>query len=180
MNAQFPEIDLDTLVLQEKDKIKHLRELNFETYLKEPVHKNVSVIISKLNDEVIQLWTKNHWSQIDPYSDLEEVHSENTTPPSSEESDYQPVLENMISVGGHTLRQRKRRYTLNRPCRANAHSFHRDMCHHNARQKPLPNIGLKSPLRARIQAQNKIKEMNKRKLRGELVNNRLVRSYALF
>ena len=167
-------------MLQETDKITHLRELNFETYLKELAHKKVSVMISKLDDEVIQLWTKNHWSQIDPYSDLEEVNSEITTSPSSEESDHQPVLENMISVGGHSLRQRKRMYTLNQPHRASAHSFCRDMCHYKARQKPALNIGLKSASHARIQAQNKIKEMNKRKLRGELVNNRLVRSYALF
>ena len=54
------------------------------------------------------------------------------------------------------------------------------MCYHKVRPRPPPNIGLKSPSHEGIQVQHRISETRKKRLREVSVNNRLVRSYALF
>ena len=120
--------------------------------------------MSKLSIEVIQLWTKTHWSQLDPYSDIDE-----DTKPDKSEKTTDPPTENpaLISVkcqfskdstllGGHALRHWKRHYTMDRPQRESAHTFYRNMClDHNLDylpSKPKTDKGLKTPSCDRIHA----------------------------
>ena len=58
---------------------KDRQVLDYTEYLKTLTLRKTSVILPKLRDEIIQLWTKEHWSFLDPYSDIEEaVSSVNT------------------------------------------------------------------------------------------------------
>ena len=78
--------------------------MDLDAYLKDLAQKKVTVTITKLDKEVIQLWTKSHWMQIDPYSDLEEVKSDTLSTSSTAVLDQQIGLDGAISVRGHSLR----------------------------------------------------------------------------
>ena len=85
--------------------------------------KKVTVTIPKLDSEIIQIWTKTHWSQIDPYSDIEEVKS------SSSEIEMSPTditFEDSAKpeVGSHYLWPRKRVYRCTRLRRSGMHTFY--------------------------------------------------------
>ena len=115
MSAQYPDLDVDIHIQQMTNKTKQAqcREIDLDTYLKELAQKRVTVMIPKLDREVIQLWTKSHWSQIDPYSDLEETKTDVSSTSSNEETEQQTGLESVNPLGGHALRCRKQRYTVN-------------------------------------------------------------------
>ena len=165
-------------------KKEQIKEINYDAYLTDlAAKKKVSVTISKLDDEVIHLWTKTHWLQLDPYSSLEEASTGSPGETIETDMDTNKVQDQdnvSVPTTGYILRQRKCQYTTERLRRNSAHKFYRDMCYPADRKKPRPNTGLKSLSDARIQSQNKIKDLNSRKLRGETVNECLVRSYVLF
>ena len=86
-----------------------------------------------------------HWSELDPYSSLEE---EQSTSSSSENSEIEEVIEpspkhenlNVVEPEGRmTLRPRKRRYLTQRSRRANCSNvFYRDMCEEKPRRSQRP------------------------------------------
>ena len=115
------------------------------------------MVISKLQEEVIKLWTKQHWSFLNP--DIEEVQSSDGSEDYVESNGYQSL--NKVSrgdcdkmpleIGGHVLRKRKQSYATVRPRRSSSHfQYYRGMCHDIARHKKKPSVdsGLKSPSKA--------------------------------
>ena len=168
-------------------------DVYFDVYLKNIACKKVTVTVTRLSAEIIQLWSKTHWSQLDPYSDLENETVTKTTDKSGScigSSDLAqieaPQSTNPVQtiIGGHVLQKRKRHYNVDRPCRGGAHKFYRDMCLNSTRIASLTtgkrSVGLKSPSIDRIRAQATIKEINRKKRNSETVNVRLTRSYKLF
>ena len=91
MNVQYPELDVDLRIQQMTQAAKQVqsREIDLEAYLKELAQKKVTVMIPKLDREVIQLWTKSHWFQLDPYSDLEETKTDISSTSSNEDTEQQ-------------------------------------------------------------------------------------------
>ena len=180
--------DLQTMT---KNETNYCHEVNIDAYLKNQACKKVTVTVSKLSNEVIQLWTKTHWSQLDPYSDIDDEaksdKSENATDPVAISPMVDPKQSSSSQqsalIGGHVLRCRKRHYTTDRPHREGAHTFYRDMCLDRHADylpsKPKVSIGLKTPSCDRIRMQDRIRAINKRKRNGETVNARLTRSYKL-
>ena len=64
--------ELHDLLLKKCRPDYNTPDVDFDTYLEKLVSKcKVSVTVSKLNQEMIQLWTKTHLTNLDPYSELE-------------------------------------------------------------------------------------------------------------
>ena len=151
--------------------------------------RKVSVVIPKLSTEVIQLKTKTHWSDIDPYSSLEECLSDEETKlvDNTAKRECEPTGLFFDSVGGHTLRKRKRNYIACRPRRnTSKDKFYRNMCEDittNKKKKPstkTKNAGLSVPSVDRIKAQNRITDSNNRKKQGLTDEVKLRQTYKMF
>ena len=94
-----------------------VNEQKLDKYLEAlALKRKVSVTIPRLDPEVIQLMIKTHWTNIDPYSDIENIINESeketdaTSDPSSE-MDNSGVF--FTHAGGHVLRKRTRHYSAN-------------------------------------------------------------------
>ena len=185
LKDNFPKIDVDikniqSIITEHKKKIAR----QCETYLQSLGLKiKPVVIVSKLKPDSLNVEKKTHWSQIDPYSDLEETRSnpQNDNPDGVTHSGvYFDV------IGGHTLRKRKRSYQCNRLRRENsANKFYRGMCSEklNKKKKPTKKLSVKpsrSPSTIRKNAQEIINTNKENRLNGVEVNRRLTRSYPLF
>ena len=162
---------------------------NFDDFLKTLALKPVSVTVSRLSTEIVELWTKPHWINQDPYSDLEDICSLTRT--SSTIGIDDEIAQKWITgvnfefTGGHVLRRRKQMYATERSRRNNTHySFYQDMCEDSTPAARKPKIewcvGLKTPSKYRLRSQAKIRELNRRKKLGLNVTDRLIHSYPLF
>ena len=81
-------------------------ECNFNKYLKAlALKRKVSVTVQKLCTEIIKLQTKTHWTNIDPYSDIEEISSETDEGqiPSQASQTQEPSGLLFECHGGHVL-----------------------------------------------------------------------------
>ena len=139
LSEKFPMTDIESIIANRHDTEKKEHkigcEVDIESYLKKLTHKKVTITVTRLDREVIELWTKTHWSQLDPYSDLDnETISELDADKSESEAQSSEAhsievhqhsnLGQPVSMGGHILRSRKRHYTMNRPHRESAHKFY--------------------------------------------------------
>ena len=115
-------------------------EVDFDTYLEKlALKRKVTVTLSKINQEMIQLWTKTHWSNLDHYSDLDEVRHTDTDDEvfaPKEEIKATVTCVHFNCIGGHRLRKRKRSYTTSRARRPfSENTFYREMCDEPKRKK---------------------------------------------
>ena len=185
LKDNFPKIDVDikniqSIITEHKKK----KTQQFETYLRSLDLKMKPVVsLSKLKLDSLNMEKKTHWSQIDPYSDLEETRSN--------PQDDNPVVMSHSGmyhdvIGGHTLRKRKRSYQCSRLRRENsATKFYREMCPEKLtkKKKPTKKLSVKpsrSPSTIRKKAQEIINNNKENRLSGVEVNRRLTRSYSLF
>ena len=169
--------NIDNKTTTETDKC----ELDFDGYLKNLTLHKSSVVLPKLKEEVIRLWTKEHWSFLNPYSDIEEdiptAQTLSVKSKSSEDKHDEP------SFGGHDLRCRKRNYMTARLRRSSTcHQYYRGMCAENtpAKKATIKHSDMKSPSHTRLSAQWKITLKKTMRKIGIDVNARLTRSYPLF
>ena len=92
--------------------------------------RKACVMVPRLKREVVQLWTKTHWSQLDAYSDIEETGSELQVTPDDFSDDQ---LEVKYS---HNLRPRKRHYNIDRSRRPSSKDkFYRGLCESPVRKR---------------------------------------------
>ena len=100
----------------EFEMVRKIREINVPHGIEYPLSGNSSeylhklslthkscVLVPRMNTEVIKLWTKSHWGQLDPYSDLDESSADTTS--MTGESNVEPLGMN----GGHYLCPRKKK-----------------------------------------------------------------------
>ena len=91
--------------------------------------KRVTVTVLRISMEIVQLWTKTHWTNQNPYSDIEE---EPTVPVDEDTGDAEPKNISGVNfdyIGGHVLLCHKRLYHTTRSRRASTcYSFYRNMC----------------------------------------------------
>ena len=167
-------------------------EQKLTDYLKAlALKRKVSVTIQKLKPEIVKLQTKSHWTNIDPYSDIEEVNSETDNDHSSSDTSESKEQAGLFFEchGGHVLRRRKRNYTVERSRRPSSRdTYYRDMCDDSATKKRRKsreaakpaNIGLKDPSLARLRSQQRILEAKENRRQGIPDEKKLVQSYPLF
>ena len=125
--------------------------LNYKDFLIKSVHeRKYSVITKKLSLDIINQWTGRvpHWSQIDPYSSLEDEGSSNSDADStknSKNSDGAPLdnesdADNGTDMEKQTLQPRKRNYTCERPRHTHTSSvFYQKQCSTPKRSPPILN-----------------------------------------
>ena len=127
--------------------------INFEEYLRMLALKRVSVTVSKLDPDIIKLWTKTHWQFEDPYSGLEEIYNTSSVCDSIEEN---MVGKTFQHVGGHVLRHRKCGYNINRNRRTSTNRvFYRNMCEDTPSKKRSLSVstkGLSAPSKNRLRS----------------------------
>ena len=116
-----------------------------------------------------------HWSELDPYSDLEEhCESGNASPcePVSPDCAY------FTKIGGHVLRKRHRSYSCTRTRRTSTgYTFYCDMRSspkENIKPKKKKIVPKKEPSSARLKSQSQIRN------KTEQVNLNLVQSYPMY
>ena len=168
-----PDVDIDALVGQcklsqpsENLSTPSNPAVNFDDFLKTLAFKWVTVTVSRFSTEMVQLWTKTHWTNHDPYSDLEE---EPPTPSKDNTENIEPKNYSGVNfdyIGGHVLRCQKRPYhTVCSRCANTCYSFYRDMCAESAVLVCKPKLvwcdGLKTPSKTRLSLQAKIRESNR-------------------
>ena len=166
-------------------KINYPEATSLDDYMKSLALKRiVSVVVPKLGKETVQLWTKTHWSNIDPYSDIEVVDDTSDQSTSSDtDLDKSAHVErnpHFDIIGGRILRKRKRSYSSDRQRRqGSATKFYRDMCVPDTRKrrnKPTEGPG---PSADRIKSQEIIRTSNKNRRAG-VVKKEPNRSYPVF
>ena len=165
--------------------------VKFESYLKTLALKpKVTVVLPKLRKVTVQHWTKMHWTQVDPYSDIEVVDdSENDiahevadlssqhSDPDEIHADNNPYFD---VIGGRILRKRKRSYSADRSRRSGSeHQFYRDMCSPDQHRWITRSAEPKGPSHDRLKSQEMIQESNNRKRLGIKPKN-VTRSYPMF
>ena len=169
--------------------------IDLDEYLKGlALKQKPKVIVPKLNYEVIQLLTGEHWTSIDPYLDLEEVGS-SVSALSEDSEDIPNNWEEPSGVyfqmaGGHCLRKWKRSYSIDHSqCASSKDKFYRGLCKEKPPRKPLASNkksakqgipGMREPSKIRIQAQKTIEAVNHLRCKGLRVRNHPVCSYSVY
>ena len=153
-------------------------ELDLNTLLKNlALKQKPKVIVPKMDKITLQRLTKvvPHWSELDPYSDLEE-HCE-----SGNASPCEPVSPDCVyftKIGGHVLRKRHRSYSYTQTRRTSTgYTFYRDMCSspkENIKPKKKKIVPKKEPSSACLKSQSQIRN------KTEQVNLNLVQSYPMY
>ena len=130
-----PNTNLEDLINGKKktaSSSKNIQSLDYSEYLKKLALTKTSVVLPKLQDEIIQLWTKQHWSFLDPYSDIEEALSSPDSGDTNSEGETVQLNKNdetSAVIGGRVLRRRKRNYLTSRPHRSHTkHQYYRGLC----------------------------------------------------
>ena len=202
-------ITIEKLLVKHNKKDVRNQEVNFDELLKTlALKRKTSVLITKLQENVIQSWTKKTptWQDLDPYSSLEEMSdsdsqarkssTQNSSVTNSVKKEKVTKLENdspdltsknTDDIGGHRLRKRKRSYSMTRERRSNSETrYYRGMCQ-SPKDVPKKKLragtvakNLRLPSKDRIKAQNVIRERKQRTKDGQNDANALIRSYPLF
>ena len=94
--------------------------INIDDYLiKLSIKQQPKVVVSKLKCEVVQILTGTHWTNIDPYSDIDEITDTDSEEPIVVNTSVQidsPYSESdglyFQMAGGHCLRKRKKNIFL--------------------------------------------------------------------
>ena len=123
--SSYPNMNIDNALetikkLRNASKEEH--KIDFDQYLKTlALKKKSTVSITRLNKEVLQLWTKTHWSNINPYSDLDDIlssddESQKMTEKVQHDDEEIKSVECISgvyfdSISGHVLRKHKRSYS---------------------------------------------------------------------
>ena len=104
--------------------IEYPSSTDFTKYLHSlSLSRKVCVMVPRLKREVVQLWTKTHWSQLDAYSDIEETSGELPVTPDE-------LIDDQYEVKySHNLRPRKRHCNTDRSRRPSSKDkFYRGLC----------------------------------------------------
>ena len=129
----------------------------------------VLVPIPRIKPEIVQLWTKTHCSQLDPYSDIEEMESKSSEKTETGLTKAEPSSLFFHMMGGHCLGPRKHTYHTIRNCRSSSKDkFYCDMCETVIKKKSKHSLklGLSSPSERRVHAQQIIDLSNTFKKAG--------------
>ena len=115
-----------------------------------------------------------HWSELDPYSDLEEQCESGNT---STCETVSPDGVYFTKIGSHVLRKRHRSYSCTRTRRlSTGYTYYRDMCstsNENLKPKKKKIVPKKEPSSARLRSQSLIKN------KTDQINSNFVQSYPM-
>ena len=152
-------------------------ESNLNKLLKNlALKRKLKVTVLKLDKTAIKQPTKEvpHWSELDPYSDLEEQCESGNT------STYETASPDGIyftKIGGHVLRKRHHSYSCTQTWRlCTGYTYYRDMCstsNENLKPKKKKIVPKKEPSSARLRSQSLIKN------KTDQVNRNFVQSYPM-
>ena len=167
---------------------------DFDKFLESLALKRKIVInVPKLSEENIQRWTKTHWADLDPYSDIEDIGDQSVEDATNQQESANDRKKgvHLEIAGGYCLRRRKRSYSTERPRRDKSkNTFYRELCESDSEKtktkkvvkkdvpKPRPlNTG---PTENRLLAQEVMKSTIQNKKNGITDGEKLRRSYPLF
>ena len=172
--------------------------INIEDYIKKLAMKQQpKVVVPKLKWEVVQILTGTHWTNIDPYSDIDEVPTTDSDEPRDVDSSMQiePLYSEASELffqmaGGHCLRKRTRSYSCEKSRQnTSKDKFHGGLCEENnckwltdhlcKMPSSKPPV-LKGPSKQWLRAQRNIEAVNKLKCCGLSMRKKPIRSYVVF